>query len=350
MIASPEPRVAFSWNGLPQYAARLIRAAIDRLGHECAVIGSRPTVPVKGMEDALGQPVHWVDSDITITWRELGVPVPTIFIQSGWSYQAFAALGREVKAQGGRVIGLSDGNWRGDFRQLVLGPIVFRLRHLAHFDAMIVPGEQGARLMSHFGFPSERVHKGMYGADAAIFNGGPPLIERPRTFLFVGQFIARKDVLGLSRAFIRFSETQPGWALRMTGSGEQRDLIPRDPRIVVEDFIQPEQLGARYRQARFFVLPSRVEAWGLVVHEAALCGCALILSDAVGSGDDLAAPHNAIRFRRGDEDDLVRALIDAAGRDETWLTEAERHSRAAAAWFGPQRFAAEVTNLIGELQ
>jgi len=74
------------------------------------------------------------------------------------------------------------------------------------------------------------------------------------------------------------------------------------------------------------------------------------LSDAVGSGDDLTATHNAIRFRRGDEDGLVRALIDAAGRDATWLTEAERHSRAAAAWFGPQRFAAEVTNLIGELQ
>src|SRR5258708_10034937 len=103
MIASPAPRVAFSWNGLPHYAARLIRAAIDRLGHECAVIGSRPTVPVKGMEDAVGQPVHWVDSDTPITWGELGVPVPTIFIQAGSSYQAFTPLARAVKAQGGRV-------------------------------------------------------------------------------------------------------------------------------------------------------------------------------------------------------------------------------------------------------
>jgi hypothetical protein len=46
----------------------------------------------------------------------------------------------------------------------------------------------------------------------------------------------------------------------------------------------------------------------------------------------------------------VRALIDAAGRDEAWLAEAERYSRAAAARFGPERFAEEVVKLVGELQ
>ena len=46
-------QIVFSWHGLPQYAARLIRAAIDRLGRPCLVIGSRPTVPVEGMERIL---------------------------------------------------------------------------------------------------------------------------------------------------------------------------------------------------------------------------------------------------------------------------------------------------------
>ena len=110
--------IAFSWNGLPQYAARLIRAAIDRLGEPCVVVGSRPSVPVEGMERVLGQPVHWVDATRPVAWGDLGVAVPGIFVQSGWSYPAFSALGREVKAAGGQIIGLSDANWRGDFRQL----------------------------------------------------------------------------------------------------------------------------------------------------------------------------------------------------------------------------------------
>ena len=47
------PQISFSWNGLPQYAARLLRGALDAVGRPCDVIGSRPTVAVEGMEHAL---------------------------------------------------------------------------------------------------------------------------------------------------------------------------------------------------------------------------------------------------------------------------------------------------------
>lgn len=334
--------IAFSWHGLPQYAARLIRAAIDLVGEECIVIGSRPNVPVKGMEDVLGQKVYWVDARRPVRWHDLGLEPPTVYFQSGWSYPAFSSLGREVKVEGGAVVGLSDANWRGDFRQLVLGPLAFRALHRRYFDAMLVPGLQGERLMRYLGAPSDRIRLGMYGADPAIFNGGDALASRSKTFLYVGQLISRKNVLGLARAFLKFAELHPGWTLRITGSGELRHLMPADPRIIVEDFVQPEQLAERYRQARFFVLPSLKEAWGLVVHEAALCGCALVLSDAIGSGDDLATARNSVRFSAGDQDDLVRALCDAANKDDVWLTTAEAESRELAQRFGPARFAAEV--------
>jgi hypothetical protein len=56
--------------------------------------------------------------------------------------------------------------------------------------------------------------------------------------------------------------------LHLCGGGEQRDLIPRDARIIVEDFVQPARLAERFRHAGFFVLPSLFEAWGQVIHEA----------------------------------------------------------------------------------
>lgn len=339
------PRVALSWNGLPQFAARLFRATIARLGEPCAVVGSPPEVPVAGMEEALGQPIHWIDAGRPASWRDLGLPVPAIFVQSGWSYPAFSALGREVKAAGGRVIGLSDANWRGDFRQRVLGRVGFRALHRRHFDAMLVPGLQGERLMRAFGMRPERVRHGMLGADPALFTPGPPLARRPKTFLFVGQFIRRKDVLGLSRAFLRFAPAHPDWTLRLCGSGVQRDEIPRHPRILVEDFVQPERLGRHFHDARFFVLPSRIEAWGVVVHEAALSGCGLLLSDTIGAADDFATPANAIRFPPGDEDALLAALEQAAARDDAWLAGAQAESLKRAAAFGPDRFAQEVAAL-----
>lgn len=341
--------IAFSWNGLPQYAARLIRAAIKQLGQECIVVGSRPTIPVAGMERALGQSVIWVDADKPMRWRDLGLDPPSIFFQSGWSYPAFAALGRDAKAVGAKVVCLSDSNWRRDFRQLALGPVAFRLLYREQFDAMLVPGEQGARLMRYFGMPAERIRQGMYGADPDLFNGGPPLVERGKTMLYVGQFIARKNVLGLAEAFLRFSANSPGWTLRITGSGEHRSHIPSDASIIVEDFVQPEHLAAQYRAARFFVLPSRVEAWGLVVHEAALCGCGLILSDAIGSADDLADTSNSTRFAAGDSSALESALASAAMFDPHRLGIAEETSRRLARQFGPGRFAQEVGRLVADL-
>lgn len=344
------PRIAISWNGLPQYAARQIRAAIEQLGESCIVVGSKPTVPVAGMEAALGCHVDWICADAPTSWRALGYAVPEIYVQSGWSYPAFSSLGAEVKASGGRVIGLSDANWRGDFRQLVLGSIGFRMRHKSRFDAMIVPGLQGLRLMRWFGLSADCVIGGMYGADPSVFRGGPPLAERPKTFLFVGQFIPRKDVLGLARAFLRLVETHPYWTLHICGSGEQQGLIPIHERIVVENFVQPEQLASRFHAARFFVLPSHSEAWGLVVHEAALCGCALILSDKIGSADDLANGANAIRFKAGSERAILAALSDATNWDEPRLRQAEQVSRELATPFGPKRFGREIANLVAQFR
>ena len=342
-------RIAFSWYGMPQYAGRLIKAAIQALGQECVVLGSRPSVPVRGMDEAVGQEIIWIEPSKALRWHDLGIEVPSLFVQSGWGYRAFAALGREVKAQGGRVICMSDANWRGDFRQLILGPLMFRALYRHRFDAMLVPGQEGRRLMRWFGMPNARVRMGMYGADASLFTAGPALAARPKTFLFVGQFIARKDVLGLVRAFIRFSENQPDWELRLCGSGEQRNLIPRHPRIQVEDFVQPEHLSQRLHGARFLVLPSLVEAWGLVVHEAALCGCGLVLSSAVGSAIDLAGRANALRFPAGNENELLRALREAAEFDEQRLACAEAESISLALRFGPHRFASEINSLVDEL-
>ena len=100
MTAMPSPRIAFSWNGLPQYAARQIRAAIDQIGEPCIVVGSKPAIPVAGMESALRCQIDWVDADEPLSWRALGYEVPEIFVQSGWSYPAFSSLGAQVKASG----------------------------------------------------------------------------------------------------------------------------------------------------------------------------------------------------------------------------------------------------------
>ncbi|MEY4776322.1 MAG: hypothetical protein RL759_835 [Verrucomicrobiota bacterium] len=339
-------RTAFSWNGLPQYAARQLAAASAELGQDCPVVGSRAQVPIQGVEAALGRPVHWVEASRPTTWRELGLDVPRVFFQSGWAYPAFNALGDEVRAAGGKVCLLMDNNWRGDLRQ-ILGAPWFRLCQRRKFAAVLVPGKSGRRLARWYGMPDEKIFEGMYGADPQLFFNGPPLIDRPRRILFVGQYIERKGCVPLARAFASVAERLPGWELWMYGSGPLQSAIPAHPQIKVHGFIQPEQLGELYRQARVFALPSFAEAWGLVVHEAALSGCQLLLSATVGSALDFAMPANARTFRSGDEVGLASALVQLAETAE--LLEAQSASVAAARSHGPAVFARQVHAIVRQL-
>lgn len=53
-----------------------------------------------------------------------------------------------------------------------------------------------------------------------------------------------------------------------------------------------------------------------------------------------------MRFRAGRENDLVRALHEAADFDDARLLEASQESRRLAGQFGPERFGREVADLI----
>ena len=335
------PLVAFSWNGLPQYAARLLRAAIVEVGQPCVVIGSRPSVPIQGVEEALGQSIRWVDARQSVTWSELGLAVPDIYFQSGWAYPAFSALGKEVKSRGGKVCLLMDNNWRGDLRQF-LGALWFRIFKRRLFDMALVPGKSARRLARWYGIPNENIWEGMYGADPQLFFSGAPLAERPRRIIFVGQYIHRKQCLQLAQAFIQISEKIPDWELVMYGSGVQQSLLPGHPRIKVNSFTQPEQLGEIYRQARIFALPSLSEAWGLVVHEAALSGCQLLLSDAIGARHDFACPENAQIFKAGDLQDLQAALLKLTSMNSVELKVAQQVSTTLAKSHGPLIFSKNI--------
>src|SRR5262249_14334429 len=52
-------------------------------------------------------------------------------------------------------------------------------------------------------------------------------------------------------------------------------------------FVNQSQLPAVYRTADVLVLPSDYEPFGVVVNEAMLCGCPVIVSDRVGARYDL---------------------------------------------------------------
>ena len=112
--------------------------------------------------------------------------------------------------------------------------------------------------------------------------------------LCVGQFLPYKGIDVLLDAFAGMQNED--LRLRLIGAGKrnaelekaiaERGLTDRAEAIA---FMPPEELALEYARAGLFVLPSRQECWGLVVNEAAACGCPIVSTWGAGAAMEFLA-------------------------------------------------------------
>jgi glycosyltransferase involved in cell wall biosynthesis len=345
----PSSEIVVAWLGLPVYGARELKRVLNRYGSRISIVATDGPFARERIESELGSRAVWIEPDSPCTWDDLGISPPQVFVQTGWAYPAFNSLGAAVKSRGGRVVLMADNSDKRTLRQW-LGRIVYRVRYRRFFDAALVPGQSAARLLRSLGADPSRIFTGLYGADSEIFAPGPPLLQRPKRILFVGALIERKAPELLLAAYGNLRRRDPAWRLTFIGDGPLAEKLRADG-VDVLPFSDPAEIAAQMRASRVFVLPSVEDHWGLVVHEAALSGCALVVSDGVGAREDLVTPENGFVFRRRDCASLEAALSSVASWDEDALQGCYSASLAVAAEFGPQRFErafASVLKAIGE--
>jgi glycosyltransferase involved in cell wall biosynthesis len=101
-------------------------------------------------------------------------------------------------------------------------------------------------------------------------------------------------------------------------------------------FVNQTQLANHYLAMDIMVLPSRRmgETWGLVTNEAMQGGCGVIVSDAVGSGQDFKSWERFRIFKEPNASDLARCVADLAQfpREFNWAkSKLENYSMLATA-------------------
>ena len=342
--------VAFSWNELPAYAARLLHAGIKNFGQPVSIIGTKPQVPIKGMDEILEQKIYWIDKSKINSWNQLGLPVPQVFFQAGTYYiSSFRKLGDEVRKNGGRVILLSDNNKKNNVRQFI-GSILFNLFFKNFFSAVWVPGKSGEKLMQLYGFSKSKIYKGLYGSDSSCFTLGRPLYERPKKFIFVGKLNYLKGVHTLIAGYKSFLKTYPDWNLTIYGEGEYIDLVQSCPGVTVYPFAQPLQIAKAMRESRFLVLTSILDHWPLVVSEAALSGCGMILSNNVGNLSEFLNQKNGFSFPASSEKNLSKSFEKAALLSKKRLKETCDESFRLGSGFTTEEWSKNFCKIIADMR
>ena len=333
-------RVAVAWHGLPYYGARLMRPVVSKLGEGIAIIATPGPQSAEEIEVALGSSICIAPEDPHLRWNQLGMQVPDLFFHTGWAYPSFRSLAREIKRRNGTVVSMVDNTCKHNLRQEI-GKYIFRWLYRSQVDFVMVPGASGVELMRLFGMPDGSVYTGLYGADPEAFQLGPPLSERAYDFLFVGQFISRKGLQGLVEAVRLLRSEDMEFRIAAVGAGPMRADL-ESAGIEVHAFGEAAAVARLMQNARFLVLPSIEDHWGLVVHEATLSGCGLILSAAVGAHRDLLSARNGFICEPGRPAPAMRQALLA---DPQWLSACLLESRRLASAFGPKRWSEVFGNI-----
>jgi glycosyltransferase involved in cell wall biosynthesis len=188
-------------------------------------------------------------------------------------------------------------------------------RELLHLVDAVLPNSRAEanQLARLFGVARARLRVVPNGVLPAFGTAGPELFRErwgPDPFvLSVGRIEPRKNTLGLIRAVRRLGlrlviigETAPGsrgYAQQCRHAGG--DLVAWLGRLDHQDPV----LASAYAAARVFALPSWFETPGLAALEAALAGCAVLITPYGSTRDyfgDLvvyARPHQPEEIRRG---------------------------------------------------
>ena len=100
-------------------------------------------------------------------------------------------------------------------------------------------------------------------------------------------------------------------------------------RVRFVGFVNQSGLPEVYTASDVLVLPSGYEAFGVVVNEAMLCGCPVIVSDSVGAGFDLVREgETGFVFPTGDVEalsTLLREALQSFERKAPWRSGTRAH-------------------------
>jgi len=210
-------------------------------------------------------------------------------------------------------------------------------------DAVVAPTAYQASLLArHYGVHGARViHNGAEPPAADLPAKGEPLVLCVGRAWDEGKGV---DLLDAAAGMLG-SAHSPIHLLGETTAPHGGEF--RASNLVMHGRVERAEVDEWMRRAQVYVAPSRYEPFGLAPLEAALSGCALVLSD-VGTFRELW-DGCAEFFPSGDATALAEVLGRLAGDPQRVATMAERARGRALRRYGADRMAKEYVALYREL-
>ncbi len=275
---------------------------------------------------------------------------PSVIICSGWIDKVYLKICKLFFRKIPTVLTM-DTHWRGDLKQHIvtlLGPLYL----LKRFSNVWVPGNGQKIYALKLGFKEKQISQGFYSADTKYFSSLYDAISEekkksfPKRFIYVGRYYEFKGISNLWNAFIELQNENPNeWELWCLGTGAVTPV--NHPKIKHFGFVQPNNFFEYAKNTGVFVMPSLFEPWGVVLHEFAVMGFPLVVSDRVGAAEVFVKDTiNGFLFETENVNSLKEKLKSIMQLTPEKLTLMGEESRKPAFQITPDKWADTVMNFL----
>jgi len=252
-----------------------------------------------------------------------------VIVYTGYTYASFWIAALASKSTKTKFLFSTDTSsieprnkqrWKTWLKKLLL-PSIFNLA-----DIVVVSSTLGKQVVHSLGIPEQRITLTPFAVDndwwiSKANQVNKPLVrqqwnipENASVLLFCAKLQPWKRPNDVLKAFT-LANVQDSY-LVFVGDGLLKAALESEVeslgikhRVRFLGFVNQSQLPSVYCSADLFVLSSDYEPFGLVVNEAMLCSCPVIVSDKVGAGYDLIRHgENGFVYPCGDVEKLAEIL------------------------------------------
>lgn len=344
-------RVMVLWKQLSSHTAACFRA-LDEAGATVRILhrAATPNAPFNDAHLTRGLSAEGWEEEIDAQHvdEELAAFAPDVILICSWDVGAYRIAARRWRGRALRVLCM-DNAWLRTPKQWagrVIAPWVIQ----RSYDVAFLPGERQAEFAIRLGFSDRDILWGLYCCDDMFFASEDT--TSAKGFIYVGRLIPEKAIDTLAQAYEMYREaSDEPWSLTIAGTGPLSPMLESRPGVTLHDFVPPERLPALFRSAGCFVLPSRFEPWGVVVHEATASGLPVVCTTACGASTRLVLDgYNGRVVSPGSAAALGEAMRWVAGLGTEDRAAMSQASRQLAQQFTTQRWARYLLQRTAELR
>ena len=222
------------------------------------------------------------DGEIT---RVLAEFRPDAVLMHSWHFGPYRQAVKALPPGTLRVLWM-DNVWRNVPKQWV-GRAVAPVWVRPLFDCVMVPSDRTEFFARRLGFGEGDVIRGSLSADTTLFGSDVrdgAEIASHRRFLACLRLVHHKGADVLAEAYRLYrGRTDDPWDLHVAGLGEMASAFDGIDGVEMLGFRQPSEVADLMRASSTLVVPSRIDPYGVVVHEGAVSGLPIISTYQVGA-------------------------------------------------------------------